>query len=63
MFICVHPWTKNHRVTTENIHVLKLNPASGYNENIMRTNDLTDGQRKVLDFIHRYLAIQTVPPK
>jgi len=33
----------------------------------MRTNnltpDLTDGQRKVLDFIQRFIAIYTVPPK
>ncbi len=33
----------------------------------MRTNkptpDLTDGQRKVLDFIQRYIAIHTVAPK
>lgn len=34
-----------------------------YNENIMRTNDLTDKQRKVLDFIQRYTAIHTVTPK
>lgn len=33
----------------------------------MRTNEpapgLTDGQRRVLDFIQRYVAIHTVPPK
>ena len=33
----------------------------------MRTNeltpDLTDGQRKVLDFIQRFVAIYTIPPK
>jgi repressor LexA len=38
-----------------------------YNENIMRTinptPDLTDNQRKVLDFIQRFIAIYTVPPK
>jgi repressor LexA len=38
-----------------------------YNENIMRTinptPDLTDSQRKVLDFIQRFIAIYTVPPK
>jgi len=27
------------------------------------TPDLTDGQRKVLDFIQRFIAIYTVPPK
>jgi repressor LexA len=46
---------------------LKLDPAFFYNENIMRTNDLTpdltDSQRKVLDFIQRFIAIYTVPPK
>lgn len=29
----------------------------------MRTNQLTDQQRKVLDFIERYSAIHAVPPK
>jgi repressor LexA len=34
-----------------------------YNENIMRTNDLTDNQRKVLDFIQGYVAVNEVSPK
>ena len=49
------------------ISILKPGPASVYNENIMRTNeltpDLTDGQRRVLDFIQRFVAIYTIPPK
>ena len=47
--------------------ILKLGPGFLYNENIMRTYqstpDLTDGQRKVLDFIQRFVAIYTIPPK
>lgn len=34
-----------------------------YNENIMRTKQLTDQQRHVLDFIERYSAVHAMPPK
>jgi repressor LexA len=49
------------------VFVLKPDPGFFYNENIMRTNELTpgltDGQRRVLDFIQRFVAIYTIPPK
>lgn len=42
---------------------MKFTPLFSYNENIMRTNRLTDNQRKTLDFIQRYIAIHGVSPK